>query len=93
MSDTKRPLEEPARPEQEVPRTDPQEARLIELFCQGPALQRCLASFCKDAQSARDPVLHVLLIALNAPVQIQLTGVGLQPFQVERVRLGRSGRA
>ena len=69
------------------PSTDPQEARLISLFCQGPALQTCLASFCRDTQNAKDPVLHVLLIALNASVQIQLTGVGLQLFQVGRATL------
>lgn len=63
------------------PGPDTQEARMTELFCTGKALQRCLASFCKDAQNAQDPVLHVLLIAINSHVQIQLTPVGLQPFQ------------
>ena len=63
---------------------DPQEARMIALFCTGEALQNCLTSFCKDAQGAQDPLLHVILIALNTPVQIQLTCVGLQLFQVPR---------
>lgn len=55
---------------------------MIELFCRGQALRRCLASFCKDTHSLlKDPVLHVLLTAMNTPVQIQLTGVGLQLFQ------------
>lgn len=50
------------------------------LFCSGPALQRCLAAFCRDCP-APDPILHVMLTAINTPLQIQLTGVGLQPFQ------------
>jgi len=63
------------------PEGDPHETKLIELFCTGKALQGCLASFCKDAQNAQDPMLHVLLVAINSHVQIQLTPVGLQPFQ------------
>lgn len=60
---------------------DPQEQRLAALFFTGQSLQRCLAAFSRDCQGAADPLLHVILTAINAPVQIQLTGVGLQPFQ------------
>ena len=50
------------------------------LFGTKPALQQCLACFCRDCQ-APDPILHVLLTAISSPLQIQLTAVGLQPFQ------------
>ena len=56
--------------------------RLIELFCAGEALQRCLSSFCADASANRDPILHVILSVLQAPIQLQLTRIGLQLFQV-----------
>ena len=91
--DMKRPQEDQdttTKPAQ--PSTDPEEARLISLFCQGPALQTCLASFCKDTRNSMDPLLQVLLIALNAPVQIQLTRVGLQLFQVRRAEPARQTR-
>jgi len=59
---------------------DSQEQTLVSLFCSGAPLQRCLASFCRDCQ-APDPILHVMLAAISHPIQIQLTSVGLQPFQ------------
>jgi hypothetical protein len=62
------------------PTRDPQEEALAALFCSKEALQRCLACFCRDCQS-QDPILHVLLTAISSPLQIQLTAVGLQPFQ------------
>ena len=58
------------------------EERLIELFCAGEALQRCLSSFCADASANRDPILHVILSVLQAPIQLLLTRIGLQLFQV-----------
>lgn len=60
---------------------DPHEQQAVSLFCTGQALRRCLASFARDCQGAPDPILHVVLVAINSPVQIQLTSVGLQPFQ------------
>lgn len=54
---------------------------MVSLFFTGQPLQRCLASFSRDCQGAPDPLLAVILTAINSPVQIQLTGVGLQPFQ------------
>jgi hypothetical protein len=59
---------------------DIHEEKLVSLFFSGASLQRCLAAFCRDCP-ASDPILHVLLTAINTPVQIQLTVVGLQPFQ------------
>lgn len=53
---------------------------MVQLFCSGDALKRCLVSFCRDSQSPSDPVLHVLLLAMTSHVQIQLTVVGLQLF-------------
>jgi hypothetical protein len=60
--------------------SDTHEQSLVTLFCTGAALQQCLASFCRDCQ-APDPILHVILAAISHPIQIQLTAVGLQPFQ------------
>jgi hypothetical protein len=60
--------------------SDAQELKLVSLFCAGASLRACLSAFCRDCQ-AQDPILHVTLTAINSPVQIQLTGVGLQPFQ------------
>jgi hypothetical protein len=60
---------------------------MVSLFFTGQSLQRCLASFSRDCQGAADPLLHVILTAINSPVQIQLTGVGLQPFQAAEFTL------
>jgi hypothetical protein len=60
---------------------DPHEEQMASLFFTGLSLQRCLASFARDCQGAADPLLHVILTAINSPLQLQLTGVGLQPFQ------------
>lgn len=67
---------------------------MVSLFCTGAALRRTLASFCKDVQGVQDPLVHVILIALNNPVQLQLTAVGLQLFQVPtRALMGAPPRA
>lgn len=66
---------------------DTHEEGLVQLFCTGEALQRCLASFCKDSQGQQDPVLHVLLLAMTSHVQIQLTVVGLQLFHAGELTL------
>jgi hypothetical protein len=60
---------------------DSHEEQMVSLFLTGASLQRCLASFARDCLGAADPLLHVILTAINSPVQIQLTGVGLQPLQ------------
>ena len=61
---------------------DPTEQRMRALFCEGTALQRCLSSFCADAVGSKDPIVSVILEVLQAPLQLQLTRVGLQMFQV-----------
>jgi len=67
---------------------DPTEQRMRALFCEGTALQRCLSSFCADAVGSKDPIVSVILEVLQAPLQLQLTRVGLQMFQVrERARV------
>jgi hypothetical protein len=64
--------------------TDEREEQVKQMFLTGVNLQRTLASFCSDACGATDPIVQTVLSVLASPVQLQLTRVGLQMFQVWR---------
>ena len=59
---------------------DGTEARLIEHFFAGPALERSLVAMCLTAKHDVDPIASVILQVLGSPIQIQLTATGLQPI-------------
>ena len=61
---------------------DPAESSLLEHFFSDDSLRSTLASICLLESSRADPITHTILVAVTSPLQVQLTKIGLQPFQV-----------
>jgi hypothetical protein len=62
---------------------DAREVEMAALFLSGPRLRPALAAICLLESARADPVTHTILSCMHAPVQGQLTKIGLQPFQAK----------
>jgi len=60
---------------------DPNESEIINIFFSDESLLASICALCQINKHSQDPVSQTIVTILNCPVHIQLTQVGLQPFQ------------